>query len=256
MRATLTLDSYEFAVDQFVMTLAPIHLHIHAVYLFGSFARGEAIVGYSDLDFWIFFKPELWDNETSFFTMLDTLDRAMWKIQELGIPMYHLCGYESIVNLEQLPPLVVSTLRDRSSCQLLFGQDIRDQLPETAIGNHISTFFEMRRQLFLPLLPLLNQESLNKKERQMIFQALQYVKYLPEAICASLNKFPAESGVILLLSTLLPTLDLTPIAPIKTYCASTEIAGLNNELQSTAVLAVNLIEEINSTLLTYLKHEQ
>ena len=54
----------------------------------------------------------------------------------------------------------------------------------------------MRRNVFLPLTPLLQKETLTPKEAQYVLGSLKYVKYIPEAACAALDLWPGEINAV------------------------------------------------------------
>ena len=252
MNSNITLDTYHQAKDRFVKAMAPIQEKIRALYLFGSFARGEAVPGYSDLDFWIFFEADLFEDRAAFRHMLSTLDQSMTVMQNSGIPLYNFCGYTSVADIEQLPALLAANLSQPANSQLLLGEDIRTQMASTAVSRQAtqaSTFFEMRRQLYLPLLPLINQSTLSKKERGIILQALQFIKYVPEAMCAALDLWPGEANAAATLHEQYPHLDLQPVKTLKQFCIEQAPIAPDLLLQQTAQEAIRFMEQLNNTLL-------
>ena len=60
---------------------------------------------------------------------------------------------------------------------------------------------------------------LSETARWSIFGGLQYIKYLPEAVCAALDLWPGEHGAIAVLTKLWPDEDWDIVARVKSFCA-------------------------------------
>ena len=101
----LTLADYEQAIDGFAARLAELGDDVLSVFLFGSMARGEAVAGYSDLDFWIFLATAVFHDETRFKTALHTIIDAHHQMGQRGIPVSNAGCYASQANLERLPAM-------------------------------------------------------------------------------------------------------------------------------------------------------
>lgn len=247
-----TLDSYAHARDVFVAQMAPLEEDVVALYLFGSFARGEAIAGYSDLDFCLFLNEALFDEYERFEVAMHTLMNAMTAVQGFNIPLYNFCAYHSSASLQHLPPMLVSNLTQPGNSQLLLGRDVRDQMASTAASRELtqkSTFYELRRQLYLPLLALLKKESLSNGEKMMAFGALQYIKYVPEAACAALGLWPGEAAARHTLQERFPQLDLTPVETVKRFCTTQGLTAPDSDLIAHCWSAIGLVERVNDALL-------
>lgn len=252
-----TLESYAEARDVFTRQIAPIEDDVAALYLFGSFVRGEAAPGYSDLDFCLFFENALFEDKACFTEALQTLLGGMRAVQRFGIPLYNFCAYHSAASLERLPPMLASNLAEPGNSTLLLGREVRDEMGSTAVSRTMtraSVFFELRRQLYLPLLPLLQKERLTEAESFMAFGALQYLKYVPEAACATLGLFPGETAAAEMLRQCFPKLDLTPIRTIRQFCITPGAAAAPGELLSQCRTAIRLVEAVNDALLAVQAH--
>lgn len=252
MKPPITLDDYAQAADAFVESLAPIKKEIKALYLFGSFARGEAVAGYSDLDFWLFFNPDLFQNDQRFTAAIRCLVSAMHQIHQSGIPVHNVCCYASAALIHQMPAMLVSNLKPERGCRLLMGEDIRPQMeadPASQKAHRAASFFEMRRQLYLPLSMFLQRDSISEKEQFIIFQSLQYVKYLPEAACAALNQWPGEVAARQTLQTLLPQIELSPIDEIRQYCIEQGPLAAWGTMKPKLHLALDFVEALNHLLI-------
>lgn len=255
MSQQITLDNYKQAKETFIHALEPIQDNIHTLYLFGSYARGEAIPGYSDLDFCLFFEDEALADEAQFQQVMETLLDGMAAVQSFGIPLYNFCSYWSASQIGRLPAMLASNLAQPANSQLLLGAEVRERMDSPPFSRALtqkSTFFEMRRQLYLPLLPLLQLETLPQEAKFGLFTALQYIKYVPEAACAALDQWPGEAAAAGKLATLLPELDLSPIKAIKQFCVERGMGAADEELIAWGKTAVFFVEAVNDALLNKL----
>ena len=102
-------------------------------------------------------------------------------------------------HLGWLPAALVPNLQSPRSSRVVVGQDVRAEMSSTAASHHLyhtSYFFEMRRQLFLPLAPYLQKQALTEKEARYVLGSLKYIKYVPEAACAALDLWPGEIDAV------------------------------------------------------------
>lgn len=247
----LTLADYEQAIEAFADQLAELEDDVLSVFLFGSMARGEAVAGYSDLDFWIFLQTAVFQDEIRFKTALQTIIDAHHQLAGRGIPVSNAGCYASQSNLEGLPAMLLPNLQSDSASRVVLGQNIRAQMkttPGSRYLNGVSTFFEMRRLFYHPLAQYLDQSSLSQAARWSIFTGLQYIKYVPEAVCAALDAWPGEHGALALLVERWPDEDWSLVARVKSFCAQHgPVAG---ETQLLAHLRETLlfIERLNERL--------
>ena len=127
----LTLADYEQAIDGFAAQLAELGDDVLSVFLFGSMARGEAVAGYSDLDFWIFLETAVFHDETRFKTALKTIIDAHHQLAGRGIPVSNAGCYASQANIERLPAMLLPNLQSETASRVVLGQNIRQQMKTT-----------------------------------------------------------------------------------------------------------------------------
>jgi hypothetical protein len=193
----LTLADYEQAVADFSAALAPPAADIVAGYLFGSLVRGDAVPGYSDLDFWLFLHDETLTDQHRFTQFLDQLTTATQAIRARGIPVYNACCYLAASKADQLPAMLAPNLADDAESRCIAGTDLRQSMAPSPCSQEINRralFWEMRRRLYLPLFAFLDRHPFDKKAEKQIWQGLHYFKYLPETICAALGEFPRHAA--------------------------------------------------------------
>lgn len=249
----LTLADYEQAIDGFAAQLAELGDDLLAVFLFGSMARGEAVAGYSDLDFWIFLATAVFHDETRFTTALQTIINAHHQMGQRGIPVSNAGCYASQANIERLPAMLLPNLLSEAASRVILGQNIRPQMqttPESRQYNGASTFFEMRRQFYHPLAQYLDCDSLSTEARWEVYAGLQYIKYLPEAVCAALDLWPGEHGAVAVLTERWPDEDWDIVARVKSFCARHGPAAETTELLAHLRETLLFIERLNDRLST------
>jgi predicted nucleotidyltransferase len=246
-----TLVDYEQAIEGFAARIDDLGDDVVAVFLFGSMARGEAIAGYSDLDFWLFLETAVFADESAFKKVLQTIITAHQYLADNGIPISNAGCYYSQDKIESLPAMLAPNLRSERASRLVLGQDIRPQMNAAPISRQLhrgATFFEMRRQLYHPLAVYLQRQSLEEKERWHIFSSLQMIKYVPEAACAALDLWPGEHDALAALSAALPDVDLSIVKRVKAFCAQegamAELSLLLERLQETLVFVESLNDQI------------
>ncbi|MEJ2746314.1 MAG: nucleotidyltransferase domain-containing protein [Anaerolineae bacterium] len=246
-----TLDDYARAIDGFAERVGRLDDDVLAVFLFGSMARGEAIAGYSDLDFWIFLKTAVFTNESAFKQALHTIIAAHQYLADQGIPVSNAGCYYSQDKIKSLPATLTPNLQSTRASRLVWGQDIRQQMKTNPVSRYLhraATFYEMRQQLYHPLTPYLKRKSLSEKERWHIFTGLQTIKYVPEAACAALDLWPGEHDAIATLSKALPDVDMGTVKRIKLFCAQegamAELTLLQDSLRETLVF----VEQLNDLI--------
>lgn len=251
----LTLVDYEQAIDSFAAQLAELGDDVLAVFLFGSMARGEAVAGYSDLDFWLFLQTAVFHDETRFKTALQTIIDAHHQLAGRGIPVSNAGCYASQANIERLPAMLLPNLQSDTASRVILGQNIRQQMqttPESRRFNGDSTFFEMRRHFYHPLAQYLDQQSLSEAARWSIFTGLQTIKYLPEAVCAALDLWPGEHGAIAVLIELWPDEDWDIVGRVKSFCAQLGPAADETQLLANLRQMLLFIERLNDKIVTQL----
>jgi predicted nucleotidyltransferase len=249
----LTLADYEQAIDGFAAQLAELGDDLLAVFLFGSMARGEAVAGYSDLDFWIFLATAVFDDETRFTTALQTIIDAHHQMGRRGIPVSNAGCYASQANVERLPAMLLPNLQSENASWVILGQNIRQQMkttPESRQFNGASTFFEMRRQFYHPLAQYLGRDSLSTEARWEIYAGLQYIKYLPEAVCAPLDLWPGEHGAIAVLTERWPDEAWGIVAQVKSFCAQHGPAADVDQLLANLRQTLLFVERLNDKIVT------
>lgn len=247
----LTLADYEQAIDGFAARLAELDDDVLAVFLFGSMARGEAVAGYSDLDFWIFWATAVAHDETRFKTALRTIIDAHHQMDRRGIPVSNAGCYASQADIERLPALLLPNLQSEEASRVILGPNIRAQLQTTPASrqfNGTSTFWEMRRVYYHPLAQYLGQDSLSTEARWEVYAGLQYVKYLPEAVCAALDLWPGEHGAVAALTELWPDEDWRLVARVKAFCTQHGPAAAETELLAHLRETLQFIERLNDKL--------
>lgn len=247
----LTLADYEQAINDFAARLAELGDDVFSVFLFGSMARGQAVAGYSDLDFWIFWETAVSHDETRFKTALQTLIAAHHRLAERGIPVSNAGCYTSQADVERLPAMLLPNLQSDTASRVILGQDIRQQMkttPESRRFNGASTFFEMRRQFYHPLAQYLDQNTLTTEARWAVYAGLQTIKYLPEAVCAALDLWPGEHGAVAALVERWPGEDWGIVARVKSFCAQHGPAAEAAELLANLRETLLFIERLNDKL--------
>lgn len=249
----LTLADYEQAIDAFAAQLADLGDDVISVFLFGSMARGEAVAGYSDLDFWIFLETAVFHDQPRFKNALKAIIDAHHQLAERGIPVSNAGCYASRANIQNLPAMLLPNLQTDSACRLVLGQDIRPKMqttPESRHFNGAATFFEMRRIFYHPLAQYLDHSALDETARWAIFAGLQYIKYLPEAVCAALDVWPGEHGTTAALAERWPDEDWGIVARIKVFCAQhgplADEALLRAKLHETLLFVERLNEKLTT----------
>jgi predicted nucleotidyltransferase len=248
----LTLADYEQAVEQFTAQLGELDDDLLSLFLFGSMARGEAVAGYSDLDFWIFLATAVFHDETRFKTALHTIIDAHHRLAAQSIPVSNAGCYASQANIERLPAMLLPNLQSETASRVLAGHNIREQMKTTSVSrryNGASTFFEIRRFFYHPLAQYLSQ-PIDETARWTIFAGLQYIKYLPEAVCAALDLWPGEHGSIAALAELLPDEDWQIVARVKAFCAAYGPAADESQLLAHLECTLQFVERLNDFILT------
>ena len=251
----LTLADYEAAIEQFADQLGELENDLVALFLFGSMARGEAVAGYSDLDFWIFLATAVFHDETRFKNALKTIIAAHDRLPAQGIPVSNAGCYASQANIERLPALLLPNLQSETASRVVVGENIREQMQTTTDSrryNGASTFFEMRRFFYHPLAKYLNQ-PLDEIARWSIFAGLQYIKYLPEAVCAALDLWPGEHGALAVLAERWPDEDWEIIARVKTFCAQQGVTAVESQMLAHLQETLQFIERLNDRIVAHLQ---
>lgn len=217
----LTQADYRRAHDAFVARLQACQADILSVFLFGSAARGEVEPGYSDLDYWVFLHDDVLADFTRFRRVLDALADASRAVRAAGIPVYNVCCYAGAARLGRLPAMLFANLAGTDNGRIVLGAEVRPRMapnPASVWINRRGSFLAMRQQLYLPLTAYLQRAALQERERQQIFQALQFAKYLPEAACAALDLWPGAHRARASLAAALPGLDLAVLTAVKQLC--------------------------------------
>ena len=251
----LTLADYEQAIDGFAAQLAELGDDVLSVFLFGSMARGEAVAGYSDLDFWIFLATAVFHDETRFKTALQTIIDAHHQMAGRGIPVSNAGCYASQANIARLPAMLRPNLLSNEASRIILGQNIREQMQTTAASrqfNGDSTFFEMRRFFYHPLAQYLDRPIVDEAARWSIFGGLQYIKYLPEAVCAALDLWPGEHGAVAELTALWPDEDWTIVARVKSFCAQNGPMADATQLLANLQQTLLFIERLNDKIVAHM----
>ena len=251
----LTLVDYEQAIDGFAARLAELGDDVLSVFLFGSMARGEAVAGYSDLDFWIFLDTAVFHDETRFKTALQTIIDAHHQLDGRGIPVSNAGCYASQANITRLPAMLLPNLQSETASRVILGQNIRQQMqttPESRQFNGAATFFEMRRHFYHPLAQYLDRPIVDEVARWSIFGGLQTIKYLPEAVCAALDLWPGEHGAIEALAELWPDEDWDTVARVKSFCAQHGPAADKTQLLANLRQMMLFIERLNDKLVAHI----
>ncbi|WP_420643758.1 nucleotidyltransferase domain-containing protein [Candidatus Leptofilum sp.] len=247
----LTTSDYERAFEQFVETIHDLGENGRSVLLYGSMARNEIIPGHSDLDFWVILAKDVFEDKKQFRQAFEVMVKAGQELAASGLPVIHAFCFYGEDELAWLPKALVPNLQSARSSKIVFGEDVRPQMNSTAASHHLyhsSYFFVMRRQVFLPLTPLLKKETLTQKEAKMILGSLKYVKYIPEAACAALDLWPGEIDAVPQLGEAL-NLDMSivdHIAALRTQeNPLSDLAQIQNSLRD----ALYFVEEIHNAIL-------
>ena len=174
--------------------------------------RGEAVAGYSDLDFWIFLDTAVFHDETRFKTALQTIIDAHHQLDGRGIPVSNAGCYASQANIARLPAMLLPNLQSETASRVILGQNIRQQMQTTP----------------------------------------ETIKYVPEAVCAALDLWPGEHGAIAALAELWPDEDWDTVARVKSFCAQHGPAADKTQLLANLWQMMLFIERLNDKLVAHI----
>jgi len=241
---------YSQAFDNFVSSISRLGANGRSVLLYGSMARGDIIPGHSDIDFWVILANEVLREKARFQQAFDVMVEAGQELVASGLPIVHAFCYYGEDELDWLPAALVPNLGSPRSSRVVFGKDVREQMSSTTASHFLyrtSYFFEMRRQVFLPLTPYLKNPTLSKKERQHILASLKYIKYLPEAACAALDLWPGELEAISLLGQEL-NLDMKLVGRVQALRIQEDPLADLEQVHHTLHEALLFVEQVHDAL--------
>ena len=243
-------QEYQAALDKFVHDISRLQENGRSVLLYGSMARGDVIPGHSDIDFWVILADGVLRDRDRFHQAFDVMLVAGQALAASGLPIIHAFCYYGADEIEWLPAALVPNLCNPRSSRIVFGADIREQMGHTAASQQLyqsSYFFEMRRQMFLPLTPYLKRDSLAQKEGQHILASLKYIKYVPEAACAALDLWPGELDAVALLGQEI-VLDMSIVPRVESWRTGHKPLADMEAVQRLLREALLFVEEINDKL--------
>ena len=241
---------YQTAFDHFVTSISRLQENGRSVLLYGSMARGDVIPGHSDIDFWVILADGVLRDQDRFHHAFEVMLTAGRELVASGLPIIHAFCYYGADEIEWLPAALVPNLCSPRSSRIVFGEDVRPQMKSTAASHQLyqtSYFFEMRRQMFLPLTPYLKRETLADKEAQHILASLKYIKYIPEAACAALDLWPGELDAVALLGQEL-AIDMAVVQRVEAWRTGGNPLSDEAFVQQILREALLFVEQINDKL--------
>ncbi|MCP5095967.1 MAG: nucleotidyltransferase domain-containing protein [Chloroflexi bacterium] len=250
----LTVKAYEEALDAFTNTISGLDENGRSVLLYGSMARKEIIPGHSDLDFWVFLQQDAFADRDRFSQAFGTMVAAGKQLLHSGLPVIHAFCYYNEDELDWLPKALVPNLQNEKSSRIIWGDDVRAQMSSTPASREFyrtAYFQEMRRQVFLPMIPFIFQDELNEKLCQMIVGGLKYVKYIPEAACAAFDEWPGEIAAVSRLGELLPHLDMELVRRVELFRTGTAPTAVSTTVQQFLKESLEFVEAVHESLLDH-----
>ena len=245
---SLTIAQYEQTLKTYTAFMAQHEDTLRSVMLYGSMARGEVVPGHSDLDFWVFAKAANFADEATFSKLLTTLTEAAQILADSGLPVIHAFCYYADDELDWMPRALVPNLGNPASARTIVGDDIVGDLTSTPASRdayRYSYFGEMRRQMFQPLAAFLGRTEFHEKEAKAIFAALKYVKYIPEAACAALDRWPGEQASLAILRQEMPEIDFSVADELLDHRLSGELLNNGPLLGSFLERALEMVEAVH-----------
>jgi predicted nucleotidyltransferase len=245
---TITIETYQNALDDFLSDLGRMGDDVVSVFLFGSMARGEVRPGHSDImDAMVFLMPEFFEERERFLRGLGIMVEISTGLAQRGL-LYHPFNYwadPASMSAMFLPPF-----RSERSSKIFLGEDIRPlagSTPESfAFARQV--FFEARRRA-LQMAYFLCKPELTEEDCQYIRAGLINArKYFPMFACMALDIWVGESEIFDELKKALPGVDMSAFDQIKTVrdyperpIEAEELRGL---VRRTFVLIENLHDQI------------
>jgi predicted nucleotidyltransferase len=245
---TITIETYQNALDDFLRDLGPIRDDVVSVFLFGSMARGEVRPGHSDImDALVFLRLEVFEERERFLRCLEIMVEISADLARRGL-LYHPFNYW--VEPASMSAMFLPPFRSEQSSKIVLGEDIRPLTGSTPESFSFArqAFFEARRRA-LPMAYFLGKPELTEEDCQYICGALINArKYFPMFACMAFDIWVGESEIFDELKNALPGVDMSAFDEIKAVrdypehlIEAEELRGL---VRRTFVLIESLHDEI------------
>lgn len=247
----ITLQDYQQTLHAFTQKISELDDALLATFLYGSMARGDIVLGHSDLDFWVFVRQSVLADETQFKQVLSHMAECAKLLAQSGLPVFHAFCYYAEDEAQLLPSALVPNLQQEQSSRVIVGEDIRAQLGATAVSRttHKAAYFaEMRFHIFHPLTPFIYKPDLSQKECGWVLGALKYIKYVAEAACVACDVWCGEQEALTQLGQLLPTIDASIIQQIEAFRTGPNPTDDPKKVHEMLLLALNFVEDVHTAL--------
>lgn len=254
---TPTLEDYWRAADSFVTTMGRLGDDLRGILLWGSLARGDVVLGQSDLlDALVIVRRGLLQEPADFDRVVQQILAACAPLAESGLPFDHPPHLYQEEELVDFDPVFGPTLVSPDSSRILVGEDLRPRVLCSEEGRVAAfcTFLTLKRRFLDRLSFFLPPLRLSEQNQSLVFDRLiDLRKSFPALACAALGRPTSQKHAVAELRQALPDLDFSLFDEITAIRKGERSLGGPEELQSLLRKAIDLTERIEERVLASAK---
>jgi predicted nucleotidyltransferase len=204
---TVTTETYQRALSDFLNSLHEMEEDVTGVLLFGSLVRDEVSPGRSDImDAFVFLREEVFRDRERYLNALRIMAGCCERLGDSGIPFHPFFYWDAS---EPLSAMFLPPFRSEQYSRVIMGSDVRPRLRSSAAGRAYAgkAFFAARRKGHA-LSAYLSKQELTGEDRKRIAAALlSGRKYFPLLACLALDRWVGESEMVRELEETFPDLE-------------------------------------------------
>lgn len=250
---TPTLEDYFRAVDSFVADMDRLSDDVRGILLWGSLARGEVVLGQSDLlDALVVVRHGLLKEPAEFQRVVEQILIACAPLTSSGIPFDHPPNLFQEEELGDFDPIFGPSLVSPDSSRLLIGDDPRPRVHLSDEGEVVArcAFFSTKRRFMDRLAAFLPPMRLSSQQQSFLLDKLiDLSKFFPVITCAALGRSTSQKHALTELRQHLSDLDFSPFDVIKALRRGERSLGRPEELQDLLRATFDLSERIEERIL-------
>ncbi|MEA2604964.1 MAG: hypothetical protein QOF89_5956 [Acidobacteriota bacterium] len=250
---TPTLEDYWCAVDSFVTAMGRLGDDLRGILLWGSLARGEVVLGQSDLlDAVVVVRRGLLEEPADFDRVVQQILAACAPLAESGLPFAHPPILYREEELGDFNTIFGPTLVAPDSSRLLMGDDLRPLVHWSDEGQAVArcAFFSVKRRTMDRLAVFLPPLRLSEQHQKILFdQLVALCKNFPAMACAALGRPASQMHALADLRQALPDLDFSLFDEIAAIRKGEQSSGGPEALQGLLRKAFDLAERVEEGIL-------
>ncbi len=253
----ITISDYDKAFERFTSDMQALDGIVLSVLRYGSAARGEISPGKSDLmDAYVFVRKHVFESKSLFRHVLESFVHTCQWLSDSGLPYLHPFHYYCEDEVGNLPAGLVGTLTSKDTSDILFGDDIRQQLGSSSASQEVmkSGVFLYVSDRFFKLAHLLDEVEISEEESKSVVRWLTtWSKYLAQSACLALGHVLGGKEALQYLSKEFVEADFTVLEEVRTFRDRHDPAAVPGEVLELLRRVLSLVETLHDEIIERLR---